>query len=101
MSHSVELGFASGTHSASIDDHGQMLVEWYAFGEDAPYESLNSLVFSKPGRDLLAAALGRPSPDNDAALLDALAKRFNSYFDVRQFADSTGIPYKHGVDFCP
>jgi hypothetical protein len=52
-----------GSHSAYARADGQLVVEWYDFGDDAPYESANLLVFDGQGQAQLAAPtapLARP-----------------------------------------
>lgn len=101
MSHRIQLGVWAGTHSAELHDSGNLIVEWYAFGDNEPYESANILTFDKPSQGLFARALGPLPSSGPDAFLNALAERFSSYFAVREFADLEGIPYTHEVDFEP
>jgi len=101
MSHRIKLGVSSGSHSAEIDDNGSLLVEWYAFGENEPYESANILKFAASSQRRLALALGQNSFCGPDDFLAALANRFGSYFEIRRFADLERIPYVHKVDFSP
>ncbi|HEY3951659.1 hypothetical protein [Phenylobacterium sp.] len=78
-----------------------LVVEWYDFGEAAPYESANLLIFGAEAQAALARRLAlEPLPSTDA-LAQAVAGRFGSYFAVRAFADAEGIAYRHAVDFSP
>ena len=101
MSHRVKFSSSSGSHCAEIDDSGNLLVEWYDFGDDAPYESANILQFAEPSQRLLALALDGSSFSAPDEFLQALANRFSSYFEIRRFADLEGIPYVHKVNFSP
>ncbi|HEX3916213.1 MAG TPA: hypothetical protein VHW60_02660 [Caulobacteraceae bacterium] len=42
-----------------------------------------------------------PAATDAAALVRAIGERFDSYFEVRRFADGTGTPYSRDVDFMP
>lgn len=84
-----------------IGDDGQIVVEWYHFGDSAPYESSNMLVFDEQARRELAAAIGCAEGADAPAVAAALAKRFGSYFAIRHFVDSEGLTYKHEVDLMP
>jgi len=89
-----------GSHVAY--ERGQeVVVEWYDFGADAPYESANLLIFDRAAQGAFAIALGMdPSavPDRLAA---QIAARFASYFAVKAFAEAQAIPFTPEVDFQP
>ncbi|HVQ08125.1 MAG TPA: hypothetical protein VMS43_06785 [Allosphingosinicella sp.] len=102
MGERVRLGGTGrGAHSAWYDEAGGLVVEWHDFGEDAPYESANMIRFDVASQDALAGALDSAAPPAGAALLDALAARFRSYFEIRAFADAEAIPFDAEVDFRP
>lgn len=89
-----------GSHTVRLPD-GELSVEWYDFADRAPYESLNYLHFDQPARDAMASAMGL-APGGDRELLArAICERFDSYFEVRTFADAHGLAYRHNVDFWP
>jgi hypothetical protein len=85
-----------GAHSAYRDGHGRLVVEWYDFGADAPYESANLITFDSAAERVLAEALGHPHD-----LVAALADRFVSWFEVKAFAVSRDIPFTSTVAFDP
>lgn len=88
-----------GVHSTEVRG-SDVLVQWYDFGEHAPYESLNTLIFGRRAQKLLMDALSCPSgPPNQVA--QQVATLCASYFDVRALADRVGIPYTHEVSFDP
>jgi hypothetical protein len=89
-----------GAHSVYARG-SDLVVEWYDFGDHAPYESANMVIFDRPAQARLAQALEitpLPSPDD---LSETISHRFDSYFDVKQFAEETGIPFAAEVDFQP
>ena len=83
-------------HTAYRDAEGRLVVEWYDFGADAPYESANLITFDRHAERALAEAIG--SPDD---LLPAIAARFTSWFEIRAFAVGQDIPFTATVDFTP
>jgi hypothetical protein len=87
-------------HSACIRE-GILTVEWYDFGDDAPYESANMIHFEGPARAALARALGLPEDAADADLLKFIQTRFPSWFEVKSFALREGIAFRSEVDFMP
>jgi hypothetical protein len=97
----VSLGARPGSHTAYIGDDGRVVVEWYDFGPHAPYESANLLDFDAAAQAALAKQLDLPPSADANALIRAIASRFDSYFEVRRFADGAGIAYRHRVDFMP
>lgn len=89
-----------GAHSVYAR-RSDLVVEWYDFGEDAPYETANLLIFDRPAQQALAGALGvAPLPcPHDLAL--EVSNRFASYFEVMAFAENQGVPFTKEVDFTP
>jgi hypothetical protein len=87
-------------HSAYMRG-GELVVEWYDFGEDAPYESANLIIFDTAGRAALARSLGLAEGADDAALLDCIQARFPSWFEVKSFALREGVAFRSEVDFMP
>ena len=87
-------------HSAYVrkDD---LIIEWYDFGDDAPYESAYLIVFDAPGRAALARSLGLAEDADDAALLTRIARSFPSWFEAKSFAQREGVPFRSEVDFMP
>jgi hypothetical protein len=83
-------------HNIYRDAEGRLVVEWYDFGADAPYESANLIMFDGHAERVLAEALGNPED-----LLAAIAARFTSWFEVKAFAVSRDIPFTSTVDFAP
>ena len=89
-----------GSHTA-YERTGELIVEWYDFGDHAPYESANLLAFDGGAQERLAEALGvAPAPDTEG-LAALVAARFTSYFEVKQFAADHGIAFRAEVDFAP
>lgn len=90
----------SGGHFAYA--RGQdLVVEWYDHGEDAPYESANLLVFDRAAQRQLAHVLGEDEDADADRLAGVVAERFESYWNVKTFADQTGCPYRRETDFMP
>jgi hypothetical protein len=89
-------GSGSGTHSVWMDAAGRLVVEWYDFGPDSPYESANLILFDAAEQRALAAALRV-----EGALPETLAARFSTWFEVKAFAQDEGIPFESTVDFQP
>lgn len=89
-----------GNHQTYVDGQ-ELVVDWYDFGEDVPYESGNKLFFDANGCRRLKLALGLPEAGEAEELARRVASSFSSYFDVRRFADQRGISYRHEVDFFP
>ncbi len=87
-------------HSAYIRD-GVLTVEWYDFGDDAPYESANMIVFDAGSRAALARSLGLAEDAADPALLECIRQRFPSWFEVKSFALREGVAFTSEVDFMP
>lgn len=78
-----------------------LVVEWYDFGNHAPYESANMLVFDQDAQDMLAKAIGADLSLPVDMLATRVAARFASYFEVQQFAVERHIPFRKEVDFQP
>ncbi len=87
-----------GSHQAYVDGE-ELVVDWYDFGDDVPYESGNKLFFGANSCRQLKLALGLRQGKGTEELAQRVASEFDSYFDVRKFADRRGIPYRHEVDF--
>jgi hypothetical protein len=79
----------------------ELIVEWYDFGEDAPYESANLIIFDTAARTALARRLGLPEGAADAALLERIQQSFPSWFEAKSFAQREGIAFSLEVDFMP
>jgi hypothetical protein len=97
----VTLSSGGGSHFAYYDDDN-LVVEWYDFGPEAPYESANMLRFAVAEYRRLAAILdpNQPPPDPEG-LLVLLQANFQTYFQVRAFALEHGISFTASVDFMP
>ena len=79
---------------------GDLVVEWYDFGDDAPYESANLLILDGTGQRALAAAMGADAaPPGDLAA--KVAAEFASWFELRAFLDAWGITARSETDFQP
>ncbi len=78
-----------------------LVVEWYDFGEDAPYESANLLIFDRPAQQQLALGIRLAECPSSHDLADEVAHKFKSYFAVKSFATKRGIAFETKVDFQP
>jgi len=78
-----------------------LVVEWYDFGEDAPYESANLLVFDRPAQKVLLATMQLEEDRSPDALASSVANAFSSYFEVRHFAEAHRIEFSTETDFNP
>jgi hypothetical protein len=78
-----------------------LVVEWYDFGDDAPYESANLLVFDRPAQLSLIALLEELPNQTPHGFAAELAARFHSYFEIKDFAEANGIPFATETDFYP
>jgi len=78
-----------------------LVVEWHDFGDHAPYESANLLIFDRPAQKALMALLDRPSNWTPHDFASRLAARFESYFEVKSFAEANGIAFASETDFYP
>lgn len=79
----------------------ELVVEWYDFGDHAPYESANLVVFDRPTQIAFARLIGvddSPAPHHLASMV---AARFDSYFAVKAFAEANGLAFTTEVDFQP
>ena len=90
----------SGSHVAYARA-SDLVVEWYDFGEDAPYESANLLVFKRPAQQQLALAIGLAENPSPHELAYEVALKFKSYFAVKSFATKRSIAFETKVDFQP
>jgi hypothetical protein len=79
---------------------GQLVVEWYDFGEGAPYESANMLILDLAAQRSLAAAMDEGSPSVEG-LAEAVARRFASWFEFRDLVAAQGIVAWRETDFMP
>jgi hypothetical protein len=79
----------------------ELVVEWYDFGDHAPYESANLLIFDRPAQRLLMRLVGEPQNQTPHAFASRLAAKFDSYFEIKQFARRHEIPFTAEVDFEP
>ena len=87
-------------HSLYFAADGALVVEWYDFGENVPYESATTLTIAPASLDDLAKLLhlavrGRPG------ILAALSRQVGDYWAARALLDEWKIPYRHHVDFLP
>jgi hypothetical protein len=78
-----------------------LVVEWYDFGDHAPYESANLLIFCRSAQRLLAAAIDVDVALSPHLLSNEVASRFQSYFEVKEFATERGIPFEPRPTSCP
>jgi len=102
MTERVRLrGTGRGAHSIYYDEAGSLVIEWHDFGEEAPYESANTIRLDAASQDALSGAVDSAAMPSGEALLHALAARFRSYFEIRAFADAEAIPFEAEVDFRP
>jgi hypothetical protein len=90
-----------GAHGAYVRANGALVVEWYDFGDHAPYESATLLVFDAVAQTGLARALGLPADLSAQQLAAVVAERFASYFDVLRYAEDKGLAFVREVDFQP
>jgi hypothetical protein len=90
----------SGSHVAYVKG-ATLVVEWYDFGPQVPYQSANMLIFQPEAQQSFATALTLDPGQTPRDLAREVARRFNSYFDVREFVDAQQIAYDHEVDFEP
>ena len=89
-------GKGRGSHSAWFNEAGELVVEWYDFGEDVPYESANILYFGPDAQvQLLGEKLDPP------LALQRLGERFESWWQVKDAARRQGIAFRSEVDFQP
>ena len=88
-------GPGNGYHSVFFAGD-RLVAEWYDFGEAAPYESVNQLLFEAEARRRL---LGDAAPAADSAALHALARRFDSWWSLKRECDAAGIAYEKLTDF--
>lgn len=84
----------------SVED-GNVVVEWYHFGENVAYEFAVQLWLDQSGQSQFARALGLSEGLGPDAMCDVLKKHFSSYFAVREFADANAVPYELRRDLRP
>jgi len=78
-----------------------LVVEWYDFGDHAPYESTNLIIFDRETQVKLAELMGLDPALTPHGLSSRVAAKFRSYFDVKQFAEEHGLPFATETDFQP
>ena len=88
-------GPGKGSHSAFFVG-GLLVVDWYDHGEDVPFEMVNQLLFDAEGQRRL---LGEESGGAESDVLNALARRFDSYWSVEKHCHAAGIGYAKLTDF--
>ena len=88
-------GPGNGYHSLFFAGD-RLVAEWYDFGENAPYESVNQLVL---GADAQRRLLGDAAAATGSAALHALAHRFDSWWSLKRECDAAGIAYEKVTDF--
>ena len=64
-------------------------------------KSANLIRFEAAAQRRLAAALESAAAPASEALLEAIAERFRSWFEVKAFAEAERIPFTAEVDFLP
>lgn len=89
-----------GSHQAYVDGD-DLVIDWYDFGDDVPYESGNKLLFDIAGCEAICSGLDLDPPLRGEELAEHLANRFDSYLEIRTFVDSLGIPYRRETNFWP
>jgi hypothetical protein len=95
----IRFSATPGAHSAYFDEQRRLVIEWHDFGDHAPYESANMLIFEESSVTNLAEVLGCSAEGSQ--LLDTMKARFASYFEVQEFANEHRIAFEKGVDFNP
>jgi hypothetical protein len=78
-----------------------LVVEWYDFGDHAPYESANLMIFDRATQHRLAELLCVDRALSPHELANKVAARFESYFEVREFAGKQGLGFATETDFQP
>jgi hypothetical protein len=95
----ILLGRGAGSHFAYYTDDGQLVIEWYNFGEDAPYESADMISFGEDSQSKIADRLG--CAKGHIQLLKSLAASFTTYWAIKKWVRAERIAYVHSVDFMP
>ena len=95
-----QMSARPGSHSTYARG-SEVVVEWYDFGDHVPYESANLLAFDRPAQHAIIAELKFPAGLAPDTLAGRLALFFDSYFDVKRFAEARGIPFATEIDFQP
>jgi hypothetical protein len=89
--------------SAAVDSDGNLVVELYDFSAEAHRWLGNDVAFvlnvdaagkAEALRRLRAAGHFADPHDDDAALLQLLAERFDDYYDVERWLNDEGIPFR-------
>jgi hypothetical protein len=78
-----------------------LVVEWYDFGDGAPYESANLMIFDRPTQLRLAQAIGIDPSLSPHMLANNVAARFDSSFDVKRYAEAHDLGFTTEVDYQP
>jgi hypothetical protein len=90
------------SHSVYFDDESRLVVEWHEHSENAPYEHATMILFGEVEQQVLAKAMNLPETCRaGGALLAAIQKTFDSYFEVKAFAEEHRVPNGRHVDFWP
>lgn len=89
-----------GSHTAYARG-SDLVVEWYDFGDHAPYESANLLIFDRTTQIALARLMGVDKSLSPHDLANKVAVRFDSYFQVKAFAETHGLVFATEIDFHP
>jgi hypothetical protein len=77
--------------SAAITADGSLVVELYDFSPEAHRWLGNDVAFLL---NIDAAGHFADAYDDDAALLQLLAERFDDYYDVERWLNDEGIPFR-------
>lgn len=89
-----------GSHVAYVRGE-DLVVEWYDFGDQAPYESANLLVLDPACQRELAVAMGLVAGQAPQALAAVVAHAFHDWFEFRRFAQAQGLAVQAETDFMP
>jgi hypothetical protein len=93
-------GSRTGSHVTYRDEDGRLVVEWYDFGDDCPYESANLIIFDADAEAALRNLLKVPETSL-LSMMESIVARFDTYWAVRAFAEAHAIKCAHVVDFQP
>lgn len=87
-------------HTIRLSEDGSLVIEWYDFGESAPYESATVMRVDAGETQKLAELLGVTNGQG-VAILAELANRCTSYWEVQATLEREGIRSTRVVDFLP
>jgi len=76
-----------------------LVVEWEEYRDPAPYDHADTLSFSAEQEAALRVALQLAESEKPTTV--ALAERFQTYWEIRDFAEAHGVAFAHHVDFSP